>query len=446
MLSKVFKHHSTSINMYKKMEIIWVQGSVDSRFKKHSFAIFLAFCFLPLQILAQGKIIKTYYDEKETKLREEFQASLGDTGWEKDGYYKSFYPSGRIAVQGNFKENIKNDWFREYYDTLIAGKNPIKSQIFFSNGKKNGLMTAFSLKGDTLQKAVFKDDAIVGLLSIYHPNGKLHRQGNFVNGQPQGIVKEYYETGILYKEINFVDGQPQGITKVYYPSGNLHFEENYVNGLQEGEQKEFYDTPSSPIMLQFTMKNNAKEGKEVLYNARGKVLVESNYVLGRLNGTARRWSEETGELIYEASYKDGYKIGKEMEYYAANQIAKLTTYSNQERNKKVIAYDLKGEITFEATYQNGVLEGVVKESKPNENFWSESMYKSGKKEGETKTFYKASKKLRSKEMYRNNLLEGDYTEYFENGKTKTKGQYRAGKKSGNWVYYDENGKERNEKF
>lgn len=407
----------------------------------------LTSCFLPLQTLAQGKIVKTYYDEQETKIKEEFQVSLGDTGWEKYGYYKSFYPSGRLALQGNFKENIRNDWFREYYDTLIVGKNPIKSQVFFNdNGKKDGLMVVFSLHGDTLQKAIFKEDVIVGKITIYHPNGKLYREGNFIEGQLEGIVKEYYDTGILHKEINFVNGQTQGITKVYYPSGNLHFEENYINGLQEDEQKEFYDTPSSPIMLKFTIKNNLKEGKEILYSVKGKVLMEGNYTSGKLNGNIKRWSDETGELIYEATYKDGYRIGKEIEYYTANQIAKITTYSNQERNKKVITYTPKGEVTFEAMYQNGVLEGVVLENNPVEGFWTESTYKSGKKEGETKTFYKPSKKLRSKEIYKNNVLEGDYVEYFENGKIKTKGLYRAGKKAGNWVHYDENGKERTEKF
>lgn len=415
-------------------------------YKIQSTFLFLVSHLLSLQILAQGKIIKTYYDEKESKLREEFQVSLGDTGWEKDGYYKSFYPSGRLALTGNFKENIKNDWFREYYDTIIKGVSPLKSQVFFNNGKKNGLMLVFSVAGDTLQKAVFKDDAIVGLLSTYYPNGKLHRQGNFVDGQPQGLVKEYYETGILHKEINFVDGQPQGITKIYYPSGKLHYEENYVNGLQEGLQKEFYDAPSSPIMLQFTMKNNAKEGKETLYDTKGKVLMESNYRLGKLNGELKRWSSETGELIYEASYKDGYRIGKEIEYYVGNKIAKITTYSNQERNKKLIVYNEKGEVTFEANYQNGLLEGIVKESKEEENFWTETFYKFGKKQGKAQTYYKHSNKIRTKANYNNGVLEGEYVEYYENGKIKCKGLYKEGNKIGKWLYYDELGKESSEKF
>ncbi|MCS6796704.1 MAG: hypothetical protein RMJ97_05390 [Raineya sp.] len=388
--------------------------------------------------------MRVYYDDEEKKLKEEYQVDLGDSGWEKNGYYRSFYPSGRLAVEGNFKQNIKNGWFREFYDTLINGKNPLKSQVFYENGKKKGLMSVLSLKGDTLQKANFENDQIIGKVLVYHPNGKLQREGNFIEGQLQGIVKEYYENGKIFKEMNFVNGQLHGISKTFYPSGNLQYEEIYQNGLKEGLQKEFYDLASSPIMVQFTMKNNAKEGKETMYNENGKPIAENSYKAGILHGTSKKWDTQTAQLIYEATYENGYRIGKEILNYPNGKPQKIVIYRDLERNKSVVMYNETGEIIFEGTFVNNLQNGIIKEIKGEVR--TEISYKMGKKDGNFSIFYKENNQLQSKGRYVNDLITGEYEEYYKNGKLKTKGTYRMGRKVGKWYYYDEKGKETVEKF
>jgi antitoxin component YwqK of YwqJK toxin-antitoxin module len=416
---------------------------------KSSKKLFLSFtfCISCFSSFSQGKIMKTFYDEQEKKLREEYTLDLGDSGWEKNGVYKSFYPSGRLALEGFYKENKKNDWFREYYDTLVAGKKRIKSQVFYENNVKNGQMLAFGLKGDTLQKATFKNDELIGSLLIYHPNGKLHRSGNFANGNLEGIVKEYYSSGQLYKEAFFKEGQPEGIIKTYYESGNLMSEETYAKGVQAGLTKEYYDAPSLPIKTIYTMKNNAKEGKEEIFSEKGILIKEVYYVNGMLNGTAKQWDKNTKELIYEATYDKGYRINTETEYYLNKKIAKITTYSNQERNRNVINYTETGEVIYQANFINNQLEGLVKSiPKGREVYWDETNYKNGKKEGESKTFYLPKKNIRSIEFYKQGVLNGKSETYYENGKIKAKGNYKEGNRVGNWYFYDENGKEEIKKF
>jgi len=405
------------------------------------------FCISCFSSFSQGKIMKTFYDEQEKKLREEYTLDLGDSGWEKNGVYKSFYPSGRLALEGFYKENKKNDWFREYYDTLVAGKKRIKSQVFYENNVKNGQMLAFGLKGDTLQKATFKNDELIGSLLIYHPNGKLHRSGNFANGNLEGIVKEYYSSGQLYKEAFFKEGQPEGIIKTYYESGNLMSEETYAKGVQAGLTKEYYDAPSLPVKTIYTMKNNAKEGKEEIFSEKGILIKEVYYVNGMLNGTAKQWDKNTKELIYEATYDKGYRINTETEYYLNKKIAKITTYRNQERNRNVINYTETGEVIYQANFINNQLEGIVKSiPKGREVYWDETNYKNGKKEGESKTFYLPKKNIRSIELYKQGVLNGKSETYYENGKIKAKGNYKEGNRVGNWYFYDENGKEEIKKF
>lgn len=407
------------------------------------FAFLLGFGLNATHTFSQSRLMRVYYDDDEKKLKEEYQVDLGDSGWEKNGYYKSFYPSGRLAVEGNFKLNIRNGWFREFYDTLINQKLPLKSQVFYENGKKKGLMCVLGLKGDTLQKAHFENDQIVGKVLMYHNNGKLLREGNFVEGYPEGIVKEYYENGKIFKELSFVKGQMHGIARTFYPSGNLQYEENYQNGLKEGLQKEFYDLPSSPIFTEFTMKNNAKEGTEKLYAQDGKIIAENTYKLGNLHGKIRKWDEKTLQLTYEATYQEGYRVGKEIENYANGKPFRITNYTNFERNKSVVTYAPTGEVIFEGSYVNNLLNGFVKESK--DGFRSEISYRMGKKDGSFSIYY-PNNQLQSKGSYVNNLLNGNYEEYYENGKIKAKGSYRMGQKVGKWYLYDENGKESVEKL
>ncbi|PKQ66883.1 toxin-antitoxin system YwqK family antitoxin [Raineya orbicola] len=417
--------------------------------KKYSFNIkillvsLLGFSFNTIQSFSQSRLMREYYDDEEKKLKQEYQVDLGDSGWEKNGYYKSFYPSSRLAVEGNFKMNIKNGWFREYYDTTFNRKNPIKSQVFYENGKKKGLMCVFNLTGDTLQKATFENDQIVGKVLTYHNNGKLLREGNFVEGLPEGVTKEYYENGKIFKELSFVKGQMHGISKTFYPSGNLQLEETYQNGLKEGLQKEFYDLPSSPIMLEYTMINNTKDGIEKLYSEQGKVIAENTYKSGILHGKVRKWDKETLQLIYEATYEKGYRIGKEIENYPDGKPYQIKNYSNFEQNKSVVVYARTGEMIFEGNYQNNLLNGLVKESK--DGFRSEITYRMGKKDGNFSVYYPNSQ-LQSRGHYVNDLLNGNYEEYYENGRIKIKGTYRMGKKVGKWFLYDENGKETIEKF
>lgn len=416
---------------------------------KSSKKIFLsfAFCVSCFSGFAQGKIVRTFYDEQEKKLREEYTLDLGDSGWEKNGVYRSFYPSGRLALEGFYKENKKNDWFREYYDTLIAGKRRVKSQVFYENNLKNGQMLVFGLHGDTLQKATFKNDELVGLLLIYHPNGKLHRSGNFVNGNLEGLVKEYYSSGQLYREAFYKEGRPEGIVKTYYETGNLMSEETYVRGVLEGLIKEYYDAPSLPVKAIYTMKNNTKEGKEQIFAENGVLIKEVHYANGILNGTVKQWDRNTKELSYEATYEKGYRVNTEIEYYTGKKIAKITTYSNQERNKSVVMYDESGEMVYEAHFVNNQMHGLIKGIVSGEGrYWYETYYKNGKKEGESKTFYFPRKTLRSIEFYKKDVLDGKSETYYENGKIKAKGNYKEGKKVGNWYFYNENGKEEIKKF
>lgn len=59
--------------------------------------------------------------------------------------------------------------------------------------------------------------------------------------------------------------------------------------------------------------------------------------------------------------------------------------------------------------------------------------------GRVRTEYYDSEQIKFKAEMDDNILNGSYLEYWENGKVKTQGKYRKGQKTGRWKYYNESG-------
>ncbi|MDX1904645.1 MAG: toxin-antitoxin system YwqK family antitoxin, partial [Thermonemataceae bacterium] len=282
---------------------------------KKIIALHLLLTLLSSTSLAQLKVVKVFYDEEEKQLKEAYEMDLGDNGWEKTGYYKSYFKSGRLALEGNFKQNKPNGWFKEYYDTTFSKKTPLKSQVFYENGLKNGKMWALNMQGDTIQKANFKDNQLEGDFLSYYPNGKIFRKSFFKDTNVEGLAEEFYESGKIAKKMYFKNGQIDSICAYYYESGNIKAKEFYKNGLLNGLQSTYYDANSSHIQSNYFMRNNVKIGKEEIFAENGNLVQVAFYENGLLEGDYKQWYADTKRLKYEANYQKGYKNGKEILYF-----------------------------------------------------------------------------------------------------------------------------------
>ena len=70
---------------------------------------------------------------------------------------------------------------------------------------------------------------------------------------------------------------------------------------------------------------------------------------------------------------------------------------------------------------------------------AEFQYRKGEFHGVQKTYY-PNDSLQSIEYYENNVSQGEFVEFHDNGKVKTEGQYVNGQKDGKWYEYDPEGK------
>lgn len=98
-----------------------------------------------------------------------------------EGLRTVFYPSGKIAEEISYKNNLKNGLYKKYTE-----------------------------KGILLEETTFKNNQYSGLAIFRDSNGNTVSKGQFVNGKKAGIW-QFFEKGKLVKEMNM--SFPENATK-----------------------------------------------------------------------------------------------------------------------------------------------------------------------------------------------------------------------------------------
>lgn len=98
-----------------------------------------------------------------------------------EGLRTVFYLSGKIAEEINYKNNMKNGFYKKYTE-----------------------------KGILLEESSFKNNLYGGIATFRDSNGNVVSQGQFKNGKKSGIW-QFFEKGKLVKEMNM--SFPENATK-----------------------------------------------------------------------------------------------------------------------------------------------------------------------------------------------------------------------------------------
>jgi len=201
-----------------------------------------------------------------------------------------------------------------------------------------------------------------GYNKIYYPNGKLSSEGYMRNGQPDGYWKTYFPTGIIKSEGNRKNHLLDSIWIFYNEAGDTLQKVSYIMGKKNG----------------FTVSYNASQTQDPL--SRGKVISRELFVNDKREGVS---------LFY---YPDG-KIKEEVQF------------SNNKRHGMAREFDRDGKLITLQRFNNGVLVERERINRYDEQ---------GLKQGVWKTYY-PNGRIKSEINYKDDLLNGPYKEYDENG-------------------------------
>lgn len=445
--------------------------------------------------LAQ-KEIRTYYDPfVQSKIKEiYFVNSKG----QKNGSYKKFDSNGKMITKATFRNSFahgKQEFWIGMKDNSECAKLPYSiknytngdpSGTWYEYGCKDGKRVLMLLEkysnGDKVYYEKYTKEGvkieggytITGKQESWYANGQLANQIYLENGVFNGSFKQYYTNGQIGVDGIKKNGKWFGEKKEWYTNGEVKSIQHFTVGddygeIYEGEQI-YYDSLGNKIKKESYspfLNNQQKISVEIYYSSGEiqskwtqinsgrkyqKVTYEGEYLTyhkngqiafgGNLNEKGNRdgiWSryDESGKVIDELTYSDGWRVGKWKIYFNSDweevdtkdqatyyRIIKFDQSGKLLSDQKIMDYYINGNIQFEGgmiSIEPDVLNGEC-------------------------TFYYPNGNIRSQGMMWNGINSGKWNDYYEDGSLELSYEFQSPNnrgygvpkeavRTGSWIYY-----------
>ncbi|MTI32760.1 toxin-antitoxin system YwqK family antitoxin, partial [Xanthovirga aplysinae] len=350
-------------------------------------------------LYAQGKIIKTYYDLGETKLKEMYTISSFQPNY-LEGKYEAFFSNGNIRVEGQYRKNVAVGLWNYYYEN-----GQLKMSGTLLNNKPHGLWKYYFEGGKEKMRGEMKEGMRENEWLFNYESGKLKSKGFFRNGRKTGNWENYFEEGGIKSIVDY-DNEPSA------------FKEYFLNGKLKGEG---------------WLLSQRADSLWVYYHENGMKQAEGKYRKGQKSGI---WNEfhESGQLAAEGEYLLGLKTG-EWKYYDKTGAIQTKGYHVEGlKQDHWELFDRTGQSIGEIFFEDG--RGNYKEYYKNGSIKAKGQVEGEQFEGEWHFYYEDGT-IEGKCYYRDNM--GYYTGFYRDGNLKTKGAMEGSKKVGSWELYRKDG-------
>lgn len=330
------------------------------------------------------------------------KGSFNETG-EREGKWLWLYEDGTTKEEVYYKNGKLDGSFTHYY-----GNGKVNYITNYSDGDVNGEYRLYSELGALIEVKLFKESLVDGAYKSYYNLGEnyLEYDMTYKAGKINGKVLEYHVDGTILMDVNFVDGKREGMEKRFYKNGALLSEIEYKDGMLDGIYKTYYSNGEIESIGKTIENENVGDWK--VYHPNKNIKTELSYEKGKINGVYKDYDTD-GKLVLTYDYKKG----------------EIYTYSFF--NKEGIAFHSGDKKRNNLPY---------KSFHPNGNLRSEGLYDiKGGKQGEWK-FYTKNEVLNSVDEYKDGLIDGYSTFYFENGKKEVVRKYKEDKALGYYLKQD----------
>lgn len=253
-----------------------------------------------------------------------------------------------------------------------------------------------------------------------------------------GIKKFYYESGNVSSEGLIKSGKPEGYWINYYENGLIKSEGNRLNHLLDSTWI-FYNEKGN-FLSKINYKNGLKEGLKIQYSDSCNVIVEENFEKDIKQGLTIFYHDTIGKIIWKKQpFIDGLEDGVGYEYALDGRIITIFNYKKGTFISKE---------SINRTDKNNLKQGVWKSFHENGKTKIESTYKDNLLNGYYKEYDNRGKLLNAV-LYINGVAQSFADElqvlaikkdFHENGKIKKEGPFDVnGKEHGTFKYFNENG-------
>lgn len=241
-------------------------------------------------------------------------------------YFKAFYPNGKISEEGLWIDTIKEQTWKEYYESGV-----LKSKINYREGKKFGRCELYHNNGQLNARGHYNEfEQKDGLWAYYYEDGSIQQTGAYENGLKIGNWKGYEAGHTSFEEAYFEKPGEKKEARRHTDEG-LFIEEHYSNGTLKYEGKTHKDSKSSKYGLwayyhengvpkaKGKYEENQKTGEWAYWYANGQLLAQGHYYDGKPEGITVRKSRSSiiARLPLNNYERNGIKTGK-WKYYKEN--------------------------------------------------------------------------------------------------------------------------------
>ncbi len=167
---------------------------------------------------------------------------------------------------------------------------------------------------------------------------------------------------------------------------------------------------------------------------------------GKKQGEWAKLYEGSKVFEYTGQFKDDKPVGKFTYYYPSSKVKAVIKHDENSDRSVAFYYHEHGALMSYGIFRNQLKDSIWLNFGPSQRISNTETYKNGKLEGR-KIIYYVPEELADKSQipasvanYKNDLLDGEYTEYFDGKNVKVKGAYFQNKKDGLWTHYHTSGK------
>ncbi|MEO9964644.1 MAG: hypothetical protein ABJF11_02575 [Reichenbachiella sp.] len=362
--------------------------------------LFIGLFFSASTIFAQGVVLRTYYDQEKTVVKEVF--TVRDTiSNQLNGPYTSYYLSGIKKAEG-----------------------------FYAGNKASGNWVYYFENGKIRQTGSFLHGRTVGIWSDYFENGNLRSEGILSNGKKVGQWSYYYEAGSLKSEGQYDQEVRVGTWNYYYEGGGMKAQTLFNQG--SGIYKEFYS--SGKLKMQGLNKSGKSDSLWVYYYESGEKMAEGYYKQGLKTGPWK-YFYKNGKVSAEGGYEKGQTLGNWIYYYTDGSKSAEGLQKNGSKDGYWKMFYESGETKGVGEFDEGT--GDYKEYYISGNLKVSGSFKGDVNNGKW-TYYDEEGNIEGVAIFDESGI-GDYEGYYINGHVKMKGQLSEGRRIGEWTLFKKNG-------
>ena len=330
---------------------------------------------------------KEWYLNGEVKVKTSYKVG------KLDGGFMSYDSLGRKVTKGEYEMGLKaGDWLTWY----PSGKKKERSSYF--SGKANGPYTLWDEIGRIIKEGEYSNDLKHGVWITFDPD--LDRQESY----------EYYDMGIAKLKYFYK----------YYDNGNMMEEPAFTEYYRDGEWRQLFDNERLQYLTTYSLGKKYGLYEEWTID---KSLIQRGYYQNDLLSALWTYVRNDSVIKYEVYDADSIIDGFVYEYYDNDKKkADAVFLENGKRDQKWYTYFEEGE------------DSTI------------SVYDGGKKTGAWYVYYDSTFEAATETNYANNLMDGDYREWYIDERKKVEGYYEEGKKHLLWAFWDERGYQRFEEW